>query len=164
MSNTDINTRNKNSSQSQNTGSSQNLKDKVADAGAEIKQRAGGALKASTDTARDKFKEAADAARDAGAGAADSFQDQAREQQRSGADFVGRLAGNIRDAARHSNKTCRSQPAASTRRPNMSTGPPTRSAMEASAIWSMARPILPSGSLRRFSGCRCWPALPLSAS
>ena len=100
MSNTDFNTRNKNSSQSQNTGSSQNLKDKVADAGAEIKQRAGGALKASTDTARDKFKEAADAAREAGAGAADSFQDQAREQQRSGADFVGRLAGNIRDAAR----------------------------------------------------------------
>jgi hypothetical protein len=28
------------------------------------------------------------------------LQDQAREQQRSGADFVGRFAGNIRDAAR----------------------------------------------------------------
>ena len=100
MSDMDLNTRNKNFSQNQNTGSSQNLKDQVADAGAEIKQRAGDVLRESTDTARDKFKEAADAAKDAAAGAADRFQDQAREQQRSGADFVGRFAGNIRDAAR----------------------------------------------------------------
>ena len=100
MSDMDLNTRNKNFSQNQNTGSSQNLKDQVADAGAEIKQRAGDVLRASTDTAREKFKEAADAAKDAAAGAADRFQDQAREQQRSGADFVGRFAGNIRDAAR----------------------------------------------------------------
>ena len=100
MSDMDLNTRNKNFSQNQNTGPSQNLKDQVADAGAEIKQRAGDVLRASTDTARDKFKEAADAAKDAAAGAADRFQDQAREQQRSGADFVGRFAGNIRDAAR----------------------------------------------------------------
>jgi gas vesicle protein len=100
MSDMDLNTRNKSSSQSQNTGSSQDLKDQVADAGAEIKQRAGDVLRASTDTAREKFKEAADAAKDAAAGAADRFQDQASEQQRSGADFVGRLAGNIRDAAR----------------------------------------------------------------
>ena len=100
MSDMDLNTRNKNFSQNQNAGSSQNLKDQVADAGAEIKQRAGDVLRASTDTAREKFKEAADAAKDAAAGAADRFQDQAREQQRSGADFVGRFAGNIRDAAR----------------------------------------------------------------
>jgi hypothetical protein len=44
--------------------------------------------------------EAADAAKEAAAGAADRVQEQAREQQRSGADFVGRFAGNIRDAAR----------------------------------------------------------------
>jgi len=100
MSDMDLNTRNKNSSQNQNSGSSQDLKDQVADAGAEIKQRAGDVLRASTDTAREKFKEAADAAKDAAAGAADRFQDQTREQQRSGADFVGRFAGNIRDAAR----------------------------------------------------------------
>jgi hypothetical protein len=81
----DLNTRNKNSSQNKNTGSSQDLKDQVADAGAEIKQRAGDVLRASTDTAREKFKEAADAAKDAAAGAADRFQDQAREQQRSAA-------------------------------------------------------------------------------
>jgi hypothetical protein len=98
MSNLDLSTRNTNSSQ--DTNRSQNLKDQAADAGAEMKQRAGDALRASTDVARDKLKEAADAAKGVAAGAADGFQDQAREQQRSGADFVGRLAGNIRDAAR----------------------------------------------------------------
>ena len=100
MSDMDLNTRNENFTQNQNTGSSQNLKDQVADAGAEIKQRAGDAFRASTDTARDKFKEAADAAKGVAAGAADGLQDQAREQQRTGADFVGRLAGDIREAAR----------------------------------------------------------------
>ncbi len=97
MNDINLNTRNP---QNQNTASSQNLKDQVADAGAEIKQRAGDVLRASTETARDKFKEAADAAKEVAAGATDRFQDQAREQQRSGADFVGRFAGNIRDAAR----------------------------------------------------------------
>ena len=84
----------------QNTGSSQNLKDQMTDAGAEMKQRAGDAVRASTDAARDKFKEAADAARDVASGTADQIQDQARDKQRSGADLVGRLAGNIREAAR----------------------------------------------------------------
>ncbi|MCA6117100.1 hypothetical protein J6524_19805 [Bradyrhizobium sp. WSM 1738] len=100
MSELDLNTRTENSSQNQNTGSAQDLKDQVADASAEVKQRAGDALKASTDTAREKLREAADAAKDAAAGAADRFEDKAREQQRTGADFVGRLAGDIRDAAR----------------------------------------------------------------
>ena len=100
MSDMDIAARNKNFGQGQNTGPSQNLGDQVADAGAEIKQRAGDALRSSTDTAREKFKEAADAAKGAVAGAADGLQDQAREQQRSSADFVGKLAGDIREAAR----------------------------------------------------------------
>ena len=100
MSELDVNTRTENLSQNRNTGSSQDLKDQVADAGAEIKQRAGDALRASTDTAREKFRGAADAAKGAAAGAADGLQDQAREQQRSGADFVGKLAGDIREAAR----------------------------------------------------------------
>jgi gas vesicle protein len=86
-------------SQNQGPTSSQNLKDQVADAGAEVKQRAGDALRASTDVARDKFKEAADAAAEVAEGAADRFQDKAEEHQRSGADFVSRLAGNIRRAA-----------------------------------------------------------------
>ncbi|MGZ6228872.1 MAG: hypothetical protein ACXWNE_12130 [Candidatus Binataceae bacterium] len=98
MSDFDLHNR-KDSSQNRDPTSPQNLKEQVSDAGAELKQRAGDALRASTDVARDKFREAADAAKDVAAGAADRFQDQAREQQRSGADFVGRLAGNIRQAA-----------------------------------------------------------------
>jgi len=98
MSDFDIHTRNE-SSQTQEPISSQKLKDQMADAGAEIKQRAGDALRASTEVARDKFKEAADAAKDVAAGTADRFKDKAEEQQRTGADFVGRLAGNIRQAA-----------------------------------------------------------------
>ena len=81
-------------------GSFQNLKDQVVDAGAEMKQRAGEALRASTDLARDKFKEAADAAKDVVSGTADQLQGQAREKQRSGADFIERFAGNIREAGR----------------------------------------------------------------
>lgn len=100
MSDFDPHPQNTSASQNQTTNTSQDLKDRVADAGAEIKQRAGDALRASKDVARDKFKEAAGAAKDVAAGTADRFQDQAREQQRTGADFVGRFAGNIRDAAR----------------------------------------------------------------
>jgi hypothetical protein len=98
MSDLDL-TKSTNFTQNQSTGSSQSLKDQAADAGAEIKQRAGDALRASTEVARDKFKEAADAAKEAASGAADHVQDKAREQQRTGADFINRLAGNIREAA-----------------------------------------------------------------
>ena len=80
--------------------SSQKLKDQVADTGADLKQRAGDALKASTDVAQDKLQDASDAAKDVASGAADRLQDQVKQQQRSGADFVERFAGNIRDAAR----------------------------------------------------------------
>jgi hypothetical protein len=90
----------KNFSQNQNTGSSQNLKDQVVDAGAEMKQRAGDAKSATTDTARDKFKKAADAAKDVVSGTANQVQGQAHDKQRSGADFIERFAGNIREAAR----------------------------------------------------------------
>jgi hypothetical protein len=99
MSDLDL-TQKTNFTQNQNTGSTQNLKDQVADAGAEMKQRAGDALRASTDVARDKFKEAADAAKDVASGTVDQLQEQTRQQQRTGADFIERFAGNIREAAR----------------------------------------------------------------
>ena len=86
-------------SQGQDSTSSQSLKDQITDAGADVRQRAGDALRASTDVARDKFKEASDAAAEVAEGAADRFQDKAEEQQRSGADFIAQLAGNIRQAA-----------------------------------------------------------------
>src|SRR6476660_7083735 len=96
----DLDLKKTNFTQNQNTGSPQNLKDQVVDAGAEMKQRAGDALRTSTDIARDKFKEAADSAKDVASGTADQLQGQAREKQRSGADFIERFAGNIREAAR----------------------------------------------------------------
>jgi hypothetical protein len=48
---------------------------------------------------RDKFKEASDTAAGITEDAADRFQDKDEEQQRSGADLIGRLAGNMRQAA-----------------------------------------------------------------
>ena len=93
-------TKKTNFSQKQNSGSTQNLKDKVADAGAEINQRAGDAMRASADIARDKFKDVADAAKDVASGTAEKLEEQAREKQRSGADLIERLAGNIREASR----------------------------------------------------------------
>jgi hypothetical protein len=89
----------KSTTQNSDSRSPQNLLDQAADAGAEIKQRAGDALRASTEIARDKFKEAAGAVKDVASGTADHLQDKAQEQQRSGADFIARFAGNIREAA-----------------------------------------------------------------
>ncbi|WP_426435455.1 hypothetical protein [Bradyrhizobium genosp. P] len=83
----------------QNKSSTSGLKEQIGDAGAQIKQRAGGALQASADAARDKFHEATDAATEVASGAVDQIQSRAREQQRTGADFVERLAGNFRQAA-----------------------------------------------------------------
>ena len=96
----DIDMKKTNISPNRKTGSSQNLRDQVADAGAELKQRAGDALQASADAAQDKLKEAANAAKEVASGAADRVQEQVHEQQRSGADFVERFTTNIRDAAR----------------------------------------------------------------
>lgn len=79
---------------------SKDMKEQIGDAAAEMKQRAGDALQASADLARDKFGEAADAAKGAAEGTMDQIQSHAREQQRSGADFIERVAGNIREAGR----------------------------------------------------------------
>ncbi|GGI18583.1 hypothetical protein [Bradyrhizobium guangdongense] len=84
----------------QNRGTANDFKEQLSDAGAEMKQRAGDAFQASAGLARDKFGEAADAAKSVADGAVDQIQSQAREQQRSGAEFIERLAGNIREAAR----------------------------------------------------------------
>jgi hypothetical protein len=89
-----------NFTQNRNVGSSQKLKDQMVAAGSEMKERAATALQASSDVARDTFQEATDAVKDMASSTVDQIQGQAREQQRSGADFVERLAGNIREAAR----------------------------------------------------------------
>jgi hypothetical protein len=84
----------------QDKGAQKDLKEEMRDAGAEMKQRARDAFSASADLARDKFGEAADAAKGVAEGTLDQIRSQAREQQRSGADFIERLAGNIREAGR----------------------------------------------------------------
>lgn len=86
--------------QTEKTGASQNLKDQIQDVGAEVKERAGAAVQASADVALSKVKEAAEAAKGVASNAADQIQDQARERQQSGADFVDRIAADIREAAR----------------------------------------------------------------
>ena len=92
-------TKKTNSTQDRKPRSSQSVKEQLTDAGAEIKQRAGDALRASTETAQDKVKEASEAAKEAASGTVDHLKDKTREQQRSGADFVERVADNIREAA-----------------------------------------------------------------
>jgi len=99
MSDSDL-TNKTNFTQNRNSGSSQKLKDQAAAAGSEMKERAGTGLQASSDVARDTLQEATDAVKDMASSTMDHIQGQAREQQLSGADFVGRLAGNIREAAR----------------------------------------------------------------
>src|SRR3569833_2520914 len=84
----------------QDKGTAKDLRDQIGDAGAEMKQRAGDAIQASADLARDKFSEAADAAKGVAEGTLDQLLSQAREQQRSGSSFVVRLAENIREAGR----------------------------------------------------------------
>jgi hypothetical protein len=76
------------------------LKEHIADAGAEMKHRASEAFQASADVAREKFGEAADLARSVASETLDRVQDQAKAQQHVGADFIGKFAGNLRDAAR----------------------------------------------------------------
>ncbi|WP_049815100.1 hypothetical protein [Bradyrhizobium sp. WSM2793] len=77
-------------------GTAKDLKEHIGDAGAEVMQRAGDAFQASAGLARDKFGEAADAAK----GVAEGTVDQIQSQARSGADFIERLADNIREAGR----------------------------------------------------------------
>jgi gas vesicle protein len=79
--------------------STSGIKEQIGDTGAELKQRAGEALQASTDTARDKLNEATEAAKDVASDAVDQIQDRAQEHQKTGADFIERLAGNFREAA-----------------------------------------------------------------
>lgn len=87
-------------SKNQDQGSSKDVKEQMSDAAAEVKQRAGDAFRSSADVARDKFGEAADAAKGVADETLDQIHSKAREQQRSGADFVERLAENIREAGR----------------------------------------------------------------
>ena len=98
MSDSDLSNKS-NFTKNRNDGSSQKLKDQVAAAGGEMKERAGSALQASSNVARETLQEMADSVKDMASSTVDQIQGQAREQQSSGADYIGRLADDIREAA-----------------------------------------------------------------
>ena len=127
-----------------NAGSPQNLKDQMADAGADMKQRADETLRAAGDTARDTFQEATEAAKNMASDTADKLQDQVREQQHTGADFVNKYASNIREAARAFENDVPFAAGVSIPWPNTSKTLLRSYVTGASAISWTTRPILPS--------------------
>ena len=82
------------------TGSSQNIKEQGTGTGAELKQRAAQALRATSDTAQGVYQGATETAKDLTAEAKDNIEDQARQKQHAGAEYVNKFAANIREAAR----------------------------------------------------------------
>lgn len=80
--------------------STETLKEKFAEAGDEIKQRASEALDTSSGVAREKLGELSDAARDVASHTADRVQEQVGAQQEAGADYIGRFAGDMRTSAK----------------------------------------------------------------
>ncbi len=86
--------------QTQNSYAGQNLKDKLSEAGTEIKQRAGEALDTSTGVAKETFTELTDAAKDVASHAVETVQKEVSTQQHASADYISRFAENIRASSR----------------------------------------------------------------
>ncbi len=80
-------------------GSSKKPREKVGEATGELKQRAGGAMKATAGTAQQKVSEATEAVSNVASEAADRLQQTMQERQHAGADYVQSFAGSIRQAA-----------------------------------------------------------------
>jgi hypothetical protein len=78
---------------------SQDLGDRLKQAGEEAKTTASDVLASASETARDKLDELGAAAKDTAAQAADRVKSEVGAQQEAGADYAQRLAGNIRNAA-----------------------------------------------------------------
>ena len=150
--------------QKQDSTSSQSLKGEIADAGAEISQRARDALRASKDVARDKFKEASGAAAEVAEGASDHFRDKAQEQQRSGADIIDRLAGNIRQAAHAFENDAPFAARGINSSADYVEDAAEKFAMAPSEISLTEPPISQSGNRLPSSDCRCSPASQLCVS
>jgi hypothetical protein len=77
----------------------QGLNDKLQQAGKDVTKTASDALSSASDAARDKLSELGGVARNTAAQAADTLKEKVGEQQHAGADYVHRLADNIRNAA-----------------------------------------------------------------
>lgn len=76
------------------------VKDHLTRASSDVKQRASDAFQASTDVAREKFGEAAELARSVASETFEHVQDEAKTRQHAGADFMGKFARNLREAAK----------------------------------------------------------------
>jgi hypothetical protein len=79
---------------------SQDLGDKLQQAGEEVKQRASDALDATSGMAREKLDELGAAARETATHTAEKVKEQVSAQQHAGADYARRFAENIRSAAK----------------------------------------------------------------
>jgi ElaB/YqjD/DUF883 family membrane-anchored ribosome-binding protein len=99
MSNSDFTPKTNISRNKKDAGSS-HIKEQVKGAGAEVKQRASEALRATSDTAQEAYQGATEAAKDLTSEAKNKLEDQVRQQQQTGAEYVNKFAGNIREAAR----------------------------------------------------------------
>ena len=148
---------------SRDKGPSKDLKEQIGEAGAEMKQRAGDALQATADLARDKFSEAADAAKGVTEGTVEQIR--ARPASSSGRAPLSLSASQATcvKPAEHLRATYRSLHAASVLLPTTSKKPPRRSAMAASGISSKVQLISPSVSPPPFSEYPCWQASQRSA-
>jgi hypothetical protein len=100
MSNSDFTPKTNISRNKKDTGPAQNIKEQVKGAGAEVKQRASEALRATSDTAQEAYQGVTEAAKDLTSEAKDKLEGQVRQQQQTGAEYVNKFAGNIREAAR----------------------------------------------------------------
>jgi hypothetical protein len=76
------------------------VKEHLAKAGSDVKQRASDAFEASADVTREKIGEATELAKSVASETFDRVQDQAKTKQHVGADFLDKFAGNLREAAK----------------------------------------------------------------
>lgn len=100
MSNSDFTPKTNISRNKKDAGPAENIKEQVKGAGAEVKQRASEALRATSDTAQEAYQGVTEAAKDLTSEAKDKLEEQVRQQQQTGAEYVNKFAGNIREAAR----------------------------------------------------------------
>lgn len=91
---------NGNALETKNDSLTDRLKGQVREAAGEIKERAADAVRSSSEAVQGKVEEAVDAAKGVASDTMDRVQDHAKDKQQSGADFIGRFADDIREAAR----------------------------------------------------------------
>ena len=85
--------------ETQSSSQSPDLKAKAAELGHQIQDQAKETVRTSAEAAGDKIREAADAAKRVASSAAEQLQESAGRRQASGADYLERFAGHMREAS-----------------------------------------------------------------